>query len=259
MKKIAIFVCALCFFNTAFSQDYTPMLEIGKIWNMRYHTDFGSSWEFDIVANETVVIDDLTYFHIEAGPHPNCDTFLREDINEKKIYALWDNQEHLIYDFSLDIGDNAWFQGMLVTDIGYGDFYGMTNLRYYVLDDNWKLIEGIGMEWDGIAGSFGYSSCVYGGYDFVELINMNQTISVNEIASNKISIYPNPATDKLFINNSNTLNIQSIQLYDVLGKLVLQKLTNFQQLDVFALKSGVYLVRIGTDKGVITKKVIKKS
>jgi len=256
MKKIIILFIGLCFFNEAFTQEYTPMLEIGKIWNMRYFTDYGSSWDFNLVVTETVVIDDLTYFHVESTYY-NCETFLREDIEEKKIYGILDGEEHVLYDFSLDIGDYAWFQNMYITDIGYGDFYGMENLRYYVLEDSWKLIEGIGMERDGIADSFVEYMCLSGGHDYVRLINMNQPLSINEIASNKVSIYPNPTTDKLFINNSNTLNILSIKLYDVLGKIVLQELINFEQIDVSLLKSGVYLVKIEIYNRIITKKIIK--
>jgi len=78
------------------------------------------------------------------------------------------------------------------------------------------------------------------------------------LTNNRIKVFPNPITNQLFVNNSNTLNIQSIKLYDVLGKKVFQELNNFEQIDVSTLKTGVYLVKIETDKGVITKKVVKE-
>lgn len=254
MKKI-LFFFLLITANVVYGQ-YTPMLEIGNIWNMYLHFDFPSGFYFDLEITETVEIEGLTYFHIEAT-HNSCDLFLREDINEKKIYAIWDGQEHLHYDFSLDIGDYAWYQDMFITDIGYGDFFGMENLRYYVLDNYWKLIEGIGFEYDGIADAFEYGCLCEPVFESVELISMNEMISVDEIASNKISFYPNPTRNRLNVNNAN-LNIQSIQLYDVLGKKVLVALNNFQQIDVSNLNQGVYLVKIETDKGVFTKKALKE-
>ena len=79
-----------------------------------------------------------------------------------------------------------------------------------------------------------------------------------EILSEELQVYPNPAKNQLFINNSNNLNIQSIRLYDVLGKLVVQEHNSFQQIDVTFLQKGIYLVKIETDRGVLSRKVIKK-
>jgi len=94
---------------------------------------------------------------------------------------------------------------------------------------------------------------------FVETQAQCDTLGIDEvILSKNLQLYPNPITDQLFINGTNTLNIQSLQLYDVLGKQVLQELHNFEKIDVSSLKSGVYLVKIETDKGVITKKVVKE-
>jgi len=83
-------------------------------------------------------------------------------------------------------------------------------------------------------------------------------MSVIEIKTEAFTISPNPVSDILFIDNNSTSDVESIQVYDVMGKKVLQELNNFDQIDVSLLKTGVYLVKIETDKGVITKKVVKE-
>ena len=82
-------------------------------------------------------------------------------------------------------------------------------------------------------------------------------LGVDEFAMSQISVSPNPATD--FINieipNSNT-NFVS-ELYDITGKQVL-KATNLEIIDVSEINSGVYILRIKTDNGVVSRRVIKQ-
>ncbi len=261
MKKLIILVIVLCFFNKAFTQDYTPMLEIGKIWNMYLSFDYPDGYYFNIEDVETVEINGQTYHRIVAS-HNNCDTYLREDVNEKKVYGIWQGEEYLHYDFSLNIGDSMWIYGDFyeITAIEYGDFYGMTNLRYFVLDDSFNLIEGIGIEDYGIADAFEYGCLNNPIYETVQLINMNQPLAINDITKDEISIYPNPVENILTIKNSK-FKINDAKVYSAVGNLVLS--TQFQNkkniIDVSNLSNGIYFVKLETDTGYLTKKVIKIS
>ena len=83
---------------------------------------------------------------------------------------------------------------------------------------------------------------------------------VEMISSQNINIYPNPVEDHLYIETlTQTL---TVEIYDMYGRI--QNLSNSatQQLgnsiDVADLNSGVYYIRITTDKGEITKLFIKK-
>jgi hypothetical protein len=82
-----------------------------------------------------------------------------------------------------------------------------------------------------------------------------ETLSINDNEENDIHIYPNPTTEWLFI--SSTSSIKNIELYDILGKKVLN-VANNHQIDLSSLYSGVYFIKITSDKGEITKKIIKK-
>lgn len=84
-------------------------------------------------------------------------------------------------------------------------------------------------------------------------------MSVTEIQTEIFTIFPNPVQEILNItSNSASSSIEKITLYGLMGKVVLQTNDISEQLDVSMLKTGVYLVKIETDKGIITKKVLKE-
>jgi len=79
--------------------------------------------------------------------------------------------------------------------------------------------------------------------------------------SNEISIIPNPVTDKLTILNNKKSQIDRIEIYDVLGKKLIQN--GFSEkndgyvIDVSQLSSGLYSVIIYTEKARSAMKLLK--
>lgn len=72
------------------------------------------------------------------------------------------------------------------------------------------------------------------------------------------SIYPNPVTRSIKISNPNALDAR-IDVYTVDGRLVLSaEKTLPAELDVNALTTGTYILKIQTAEGSSTKKVIKQ-
>lgn len=74
-----------------------------------------------------------------------------------------------------------------------------------------------------------------------------------ELANNIVSLYPNPASEVVNINTD--FEITKLQLYDILGKRVLET-GGTQQLNIDRFKSGVYFMKIHTTKGTVTKKLV---
>jgi len=76
-----------------------------------------------------------------------------------------------------------------------------------------------------------------------------------------VRVYPNPTDGQLSITNYE-LRITNIEVFDLMGKCVFQLSTlNSQlstQIDISPLPIGMYFMRIQTEKGIITKKVVKK-
>lgn len=71
-----------------------------------------------------------------------------------------------------------------------------------------------------------------------------------------IHIYPNPATDKLYLNFTNQ-NIDKIQLVDSIGRVVYSKreVNQNESIDLSQFNGGVYIVRIYTSDNIYTTKV----
>ena len=79
------------------------------------------------------------------------------------------------------------------------------------------------------------------------------------VYANSTIVYPNPTTGKFRIENSE-LSIENVEVYDVYGKLIttVKVEDNHVELDLSGNASGVYFTRIFTDKGMITKRIVKK-
>jgi len=77
---------------------------------------------------------------------------------------------------------------------------------------------------------------------------------------NKINIYPNPTTGELRIENGE-LRIKDVEVFDVYGRKIsshhLITSSSNHLINISHLPAGIYFVKITTDKGIITKKLIK--
>lgn len=74
---------------------------------------------------------------------------------------------------------------------------------------------------------------------------------VEENADVTISVYPNPAHDKIFINGD---NVQKIEIFDVIGHNVMT--INDTEIYVRGLEPGIYFVRINCGDNIITERII---
>jgi hypothetical protein len=66
----------------------------------------------------------------------------------------------------------------------------------------------------------------------------------NEVLNDELKVYPNPATNELTIASGKKMS--SITIYDVVGRIVLERTVNSEQvnLDVSGLNCGLYFVRV---------------
>ncbi len=108
--------------------------------------------------------------------------------------------------------------------------------------------------WDGtnfIYKDFAYESTAKRA---IKAGDTGSTTGVNNIEENKnINIYPNPAKDRIIINN-NTLSINSkIIIINSLGEIVkeMADLKNTKSLDVSTLKAGIYTITIFENDEII--------
>ena len=83
---------------------------------------------------------------------------------------------------------------------------------------------------------------------------IESSLSTEDNTMNIIKVYPNPVKDKLFISGNKTPI--AVSIYNVLGKEVLS-IKNTNNINVQALPSGVYMIRISDGVGQTNRKFIK--
>jgi Secretion system C-terminal sorting domain len=90
---------------------------------------------------------------------------------------------------------------------------------------------------------------------------MANNLSVNEFEDDKVTIFPNPANDKITINFTLTDENSTLTLYDSVGRIVKQKLlqtrNNTEDIAVDDLKSGLYICTISSKNNSVNSKFIK--
>lgn len=73
-----------------------------------------------------------------------------------------------------------------------------------------------------------------------------------------VSIYPNPVLDELNILVKMEMNIERIELYSIDGRLIKSQLYELQSMDLSNVSTGIYLLKISSDKGQINARIVKQ-
>ena len=84
------------------------------------------------------------------------------------------------------------------------------------------------------------------------------SLGIEEAISVMFTIFPNPTKDLLTIQNQIDFDIDGVVLYDTLGRKVMEYSEATESIDVSNLTAGIYFIHITTDRGIVTKKVIKE-
>lgn len=85
-------------------------------------------------------------------------------------------------------------------------------------------------------------------------------VKSNEIVSAKFAVYPNPAKEVITVFNTLNAVVSSIEMTDLNGRIVKKQTVNATEVQVSIndLATGTYIIKIATDQGTVTKKVIKE-
>jgi len=99
----------------------------------------------------------------------------------------------------------------------------------------------------------------YAGLDtFTWIKDSGVILGINdEEFKSTFKFYPNPAQNKVFVE-ANTLTDALLQIFDINGHEVKnQKIDNTDSINIDSLQSGVYLFKISSQKGTVTKRIVK--
>lgn len=86
------------------------------------------------------------------------------------------------------------------------------------------------------------------------------TAGLNDVLANKFSMFPNPAINKVTISNTENILVNTVNITDVNGRIVLANNyngVNAVELNVSDLNTGIYFININASEGSLTKKLMK--
>lgn len=89
-----------------------------------------------------------------------------------------------------------------------------------------------------------------------EVLNMCLISPIDIILNNQLRVYPNPVVEILTILPSENISYFKAIIYSVFGEKLIE--TSEKNINFSKLPKGIYFVEIATDKGTISKKIVKK-
>ncbi|MBW1295782.1 T9SS type A sorting domain-containing protein [Aquimarina litoralis] len=235
-----------------------------------------------------------TYMLIQAPSDPSgIDIDANNDgiIDATGDHTMWtryDSVSFLDEDDLIDSGDNGEFgygQIIVVRDLAENSASIFTDTGATVLENTGSNVhfwgrqgsstgfaasdwiaasfDGTGPNWEFSGNTARVSPAEFAGYiipsEIYGALNPTAaTLSVTEQElTNDISFYPNPTNNIININSKNDI-VQSLEVIDVTGKILLDKKENLDVVDLTQFTTGLYYLNIYGDGAKITKAIVKK-
>jgi len=113
-----------------------------------------------------------------------------------------------------------------------------------------------------VGNTFSNSANIYFDYNFPIVTNNYTTTVQNTLGLqendfiNKISVYPNPV--KNIINFKTEHNISKVEVYDIAGRILSSNSVSENKIDLSNFKTGNYILKLYTEKGITNTKIIKE-
>lgn len=100
-----------------------------------------------------------------------------------------------------------------------------------------------------------------GGYAVIlDNFSVSQTLSNNDFLASNLSVYPNPASSVVKISNTLNAIVNTVEIADLNGRVVRTQNVNATEAEISIndLSAGVYMLKVITDQGTATKKIVKQ-
>ena len=200
-------------------------LDLSQNVNLLYLMCYSNQLTSLDVSQNTV----LSYLQGQNNKLTNLDVSQNTALTRLKCY---DNQLS-----SLDLSKN--------TSLNHLRSYGNSLLYCIQVDNVNDANAGLGLYQDWVKDA----SCTYSE-------DCGYALGIDEVLAQAITYYPNPVNNLLRIDSE--IPISKVEIYSVLGQKVKEINSDFKSIPIDNLSNGVYIVRIHSENGIATKKLIKK-
>jgi hypothetical protein len=277
-------------FLQAKPQSYDSLVVENAQWTVMYDDD-GTPWDDDMfgwLLRGDTVLNGLEYKKLYSRyfEEPNSDViisqdltgFLREDVENRIVYALilspstmgcdTLNDEYILFDFSYQVGDTSYLCS-LTEELGPCELTDMWNEYLYGKDRNIFQFGGFAASFiDGVGHEFGLLESpvwnISGGVNtnlYTYCRGTDEECGVvyvkidDPFVRNSFSIFPNPASDLVYLHFKDIRNHGVIKIQDVSGRCFLKTITNDEvKLDISGIPEGMYFVSISDGNNVFSSK-----
>jgi hypothetical protein len=280
MKSYLLSLFSLVITTGLFSQQthFPDSNAIWSVWQTKYKVEGDSTYNGKTYQKYFSAQDSA----IDANTDRSYVGMVREDTNAQKVYAIHPDstQEHLLYDFSLSVGDTASVTPLVlyqtkvevvVDSIDTVMINGTTHRKIYISDgvtlsfglEFW--IEGIGSTCGPLLPGYSISRpfhwpypqllCfernglkLYENQSYEDCYAKDPYVSVDEVRNDvSVKVFPNPTSNQLRIQSD--LKISSFKVLSVTGQVLKAGMLSDQVISVNALNAGVYFLEITTQEG----------
>lgn len=144
----------------------------------------------------------------------------------------------------------------------YGEFTINDGTADYKVDDKiFEYVPTLGDVLD-ITGVISYS---FGSFVLfprtADDVTVSSALGFDDLRSREVSVYPNPSNGRFYVQMGDAFKVNTkIEVFNIIGMKVLETITNdFKtEIDLSAMKQGVYYVRVDDGQNIVTQKVMKQ-
>jgi hypothetical protein len=99
-----------------------------------------------------------------------------------------------------------------------------------------------------------------GAFIGLDLVRVDITTNIDDNQDDLFTIFPNPAKDKIVIENNATDGEKMISIFDIQGKLLFRQTypEAKTEIDIRSFSNGLYYVKIEYAEGFTVKKIMKE-
>lgn len=173
-------------------------------------------------------------------------------VSVEDLVEFWVNQNNCTDENSEDVPNTNPDDGSTVKLFTYGGCGDVPRVEFYKVDNGGHTWPGAPPVLPGTNLDFNASQKIWA---FFNQFSLEGTSAIEPLATaDFISIFPNPATDKLMIQSDDG-TIEKVSVFDARGRLLVQQISG--QVDVSTLSKGIFYLKINTKQGVIGRSFIK--